>query len=75
MKHLILLFSLFATACTTHITLDSIEPANSASVFCHKQGGTAVARRNQQGGYDNLCRLPDGTMVDEQEYYRRHKPQ
>lgn len=72
MKKYFLLMSLLTSACSTHITLDKIEVANPASVFCHKQGGTAIAQRNKQGKYDSLCRLPDGKVVDEWEYYRQH---
>ncbi|SSY81181.1 putative hemolysin [Alysiella crassa] len=70
MKKYIVLIGLLASACT--ITLDKIEPASPSAVFCHKQGGTAIAKRNKQGNYDSLCRLPNGKEVDEWEYYRQH---
>ncbi|MGD9702507.1 MAG: DUF333 domain-containing protein [Acidimicrobiia bacterium] len=45
---------------------DDDEPAqlpNPASVFCEEQGGTV----DLQSG---ICTLPDGTEIDEWEYYR-----
>lgn len=43
--------------------------ANPASVFCVDQGGTVeiVDEADGQVGY---CNLPDGTRVDEWEYFR-----
>jgi putative hemolysin len=45
------------------------ELANPASVFCVEQGGTVeiVDEADGQVGY---CNLPDGTSVDEWEYFR-----
>ena len=47
--------------------------ANPASEFCVEQGGTVevVDDRSGQIGY---CTLPDGTRVDEWEYYRAAHP-
>lgn len=47
--------------------------ANPASVFCVEQGGTVeiVDEADGQVGY---CILPDGTRVDEWEYYRAENP-
>jgi putative hemolysin len=43
--------------------------ANPASVYCVKQGGR-VEIVDQAGGQVGYCNLPDGTRVDEWEYYR-----
>lgn len=47
----------------------STQMANPASVFCIDQGGTLdiVDEADGQVGY---CTLPDGTRVEEWEYYR-----
>lgn len=44
--------------------------ANPASVFCEEQGGTVEIVTDAAGNQASLCRLPDGTAVDEWEYYR-----
>jgi putative hemolysin len=43
--------------------------ANPASVYCVDQGGTLEIVQEAEGevGY---CNLPDGTRIDEWEYYR-----
>jgi putative hemolysin len=48
--------------------------ANPASVFCEEQGGTVeiVDEADGQVGY---CTLPDGTRVEEWEYYRSMNPE
>lgn len=52
---------------------DSTQIANPASVFCIEQGGTLeiVDEADGQVGY---CTLPDGTRVEEWEYYRSENP-
>ena len=47
--------------------------ANPASVFCVDQGGTLeiVSEADGEVGY---CTLPDGTRVEEWEYYRSQQP-
>lgn len=49
------------------------ELANPASVFCVEQGGTLeiVDEADGQVGY---CTLPDGTRVEEWEYFRSQNP-
>lgn len=44
--------------------------ANPASVFCEEQGGTVEIVTDAEGNQSGLCHLPDGTAVDEWEYYR-----
>ena len=43
--------------------------ANPASEFCVSKGGT-VEIVTDAGGEQGFCNLPDGTRVDEWEYYR-----
>jgi putative hemolysin len=52
---------------------DSSQIANPASEFCIEQGGTLeiVDETDGQVGY---CTLPDGTRVEEWEYYRSQNP-
>ena len=46
----------------------NVELANPASVFCVEQGGTSEIRDTADGQV-GICILPDGTEVDEWEYY------
>ncbi len=43
--------------------------ANPASVYCEKQGGT-VELVDESDGQRGYCNLPDGTRIEEWEYYR-----
>ena len=51
----------------------SPEEANPASEFCVESGGEVdiVTEADGQVGY---CVLPDGTRVDEWEYFRENSP-
>jgi hypothetical protein len=44
--------------------------ANPASVFCEEQGGTVEIVTDGAGNQSGVCHLPDGTEVDEWEYFR-----
>lgn len=46
---------------------------NPASVFCEEQGGTVEIVNDAEGNQSGVCRLPDGTRIDEWEYWRRHQ--
>ena len=50
------------------------EIANPASVYCVDKGGTIeiVSEADGEVGY---CNLPDGTRVDEWEYFRANNPE
>ena len=54
-------------------TSDVVGLANPASEFCIEQGGTLeiVDEPSGQVGY---CNLPDGTRVEEWEYFRENDP-
>jgi putative hemolysin len=47
--------------------------ANPASVYCEEQGGT-VEMVEEAGGTVGYCNLPDGTRIEEWEYYRQANP-
>ena len=47
---------------------------NPASVFCKDKGGTVEIVTASDGSQSGLCHLPDGTKVDEWEYYRQFHP-
>lgn len=48
--------------------------ANPASVFCEEQGGT-LELVDEAGGQVGYCNLPDGTRIEEWEYYRSMNPE
>ena len=58
----------FATT-TAVTTTPAGQIANPASVFCVEQGGT-VDIVDEAGGQVGYCNLPDGTRVEEWEYFR-----
>ena len=49
------------------------ELANPASVFCVEQGGT-LDIVDEAGGQVGYCNLPDGTRIEEWEYFRSANP-
>lgn len=53
---------------------DADEPGvpNPASAFCEEQGGQVEIDRDDAGNERGMCVLPDGTPVDEWEYFRTH---
>ena len=44
---------------------------NPASVYCVEQGGESILVRSKKGDF-GVCRLKDGTAVEEWEYYREN---
>ena len=50
-------------------TSEAPQIANPASQFCIDQGGT-LEMVDEQDGQVGYCNLPDGTRVEEWEYYR-----
>lgn len=50
-------------------TTDATGMPNPASVYCEEQGGT-VEIVDEPAGQVGYCNLPDGTRIDEWEYYR-----
>jgi len=44
--------------------------ANPASVYCEEQGGTLSIVEDAEGNQSGMCKLANGTEVEEWEYYR-----
>jgi uncharacterized protein len=51
-----------------------IQMPNPASVYCIERGG-AIDIKESSTGDVTYCALPDGTKVDEWEFYRQNHPQ
>ena len=49
--------------------------ANPASVYCEEQGGTITIVKDEEWNEYGMCKLADGTEVEEWEYYRTNHPQ
>ena len=49
---------------------DRTELPNPASVFCEEQGGTVEIVTDASGSQSGICHLPDGTRIEEWEYFR-----
>ena len=45
--------------------------SNPASVYCVEQGGESILVRSKKGDF-GICKLKDGTAVEEWEYYRQN---
>lgn len=79
MKHLALLLSTAALAACSADKAGQESPAvgtaNPASEFCIKQGGKLEMKKDKDGGEYALCHLPDGSAVEEWEYFRSHHGQ
>jgi putative hemolysin len=54
---------------------DAVGLANPAAVFCVEQGGRSEIRTADDGSQTGMCILPDGTEVDDWDYYREHHPE
>ena len=48
---------------------------NPASVYCEQQGGSVNIVKDAEGNESGMCKLADGTEVDEWEYYRANNPE
>ena len=59
---------------STNVENNDSEPTiwmpNPASVYCEEQGGTVNIVKNEEGNESGMCKLADGTEIDEWEYYR-----
>ncbi|UTO05134.1 DUF333 domain-containing protein [Moraxella sp. FZLJ2107] len=68
--------AMLLTACTTTNNTTEPEPmigmANPASEFCVKQGGKLEPRKDKDGGEYAMCHLPNGQVVEEWDYFRKH---
>ena len=48
--------------------------ANPASVYCEEQGVELIPMADEEWNQYAMCRLADGTEVEEWEYYRANNP-
>lgn len=53
---------------------NSVEIANPASEHCVNKGGKIEILKDESGE-KSMCHLPDGTIVEEWELFRRDNPQ
>lgn len=67
-----LAFGLAALALMSVACQQNDQIANPASEFCEEQGGTVEIVTDDAGNESGICRLPDGTDIDEWEYYRQY---
>ena len=44
--------------------------ASAAGDFCIKNGGELIVRKDGNGVDYTVCKLPDGTMIDAEEFYK-----
>jgi putative hemolysin len=65
-----LAMGLLIAGCTPSPSTDKpVSLANPASTYCVEQGGT-VEIRSDAKGQTGYCRLPDGRVVEEWEFFR-----
>ncbi|MFJ5445595.1 DUF333 domain-containing protein [Methylobacillus methanolivorans] len=60
--------------CHSNESSSTLAIANPASEHCVKQGGKLEIVRDE-AGEKGMCHLPDGTVVEEWELFRRDHPQ
>jgi uncharacterized protein len=67
------LVALMCVGCGSSTKQQPTQIPNPASVYCEKSGGKVdfVTTANGTAGY---CMLPDGTRIEEWEYFRQHNP-
>lgn len=75
-KHLILAsgltsVALFATGCQS-TSPHAIGMANPASTYCVNQGGQSFIKKDAQGAEVGYCRLPNGAIVEEWDFFRKN---
>ncbi|WP_296243327.1 MULTISPECIES: DUF333 domain-containing protein [unclassified Psychrobacter] len=56
---------------TDRVNDKPIGKANPASVYCIDQGGQSLIKKDSKGAEIGYCRLPNGTMVNEWDFYRQ----
>ena len=61
-------------AATEGTTGTTIWMPNPAAVYCEQQWGTVNIVKDAEGNETWMCKLGDGTEVDEWEYYRANNP-
>ncbi len=71
MKILLLPLVILMAACVPEEKPTNVGMANPASVYCVEQGGKLVSRETAAGTVSD-CHLPDGTVVEEWDFYRKN---
>ena len=71
MKILLLPLVILMAACVPEEKPAAVGLANPASVFCAEQGGKSVSRETAAGTVSD-CHLPDGSVVEEWDFYRKN---
>lgn len=52
---------------------EKVSIANPASEYCLEKGGTSEIQKDEEGNESSLCHLPDGTVIEEWELFRKEK--
>ena len=64
---------------TQEPTEEKAEPViwmpNPAAVYCEQQGWTITIVKDEEWNESGMCKLADGTEIDEWEYYRANNPE
>lgn len=63
-----------AAPATTVAPAEGAQIANPASVYCVEKGGKTEAKKDEAGNAIAMCHLPDGTVIEEWELFRRDHP-
>ena len=64
----------FLSGCNTKDPISTTAIANPASAHCVKKGGKLEIVK-EAAGEKGMCHLPDGSVVEEWELFRRDNPQ
>ena len=59
----------------TESTEENTQIANPAAEYCVAQGGTINIVKDEEWNESGMCKLADGTEVDEWEYFRANNPE
>lgn len=71
-----LFVSMLAPGCApTGDDARTVEIPNPASEHCASKGGKVEIEKNDNGDQVGMCHLPDGSIVEEWELFRRDNPQ
>ncbi|MCG7656964.1 putative hemolysin [Wielerella bovis] len=62
--------TLSACATSSHNDEPMVGMANPASVFCEKQGGQSINRKNTDGSEYGVCVFSNGSEINEWDYFR-----
>ena len=79
MKYLLSIFTLLTIfSCqavnteNTNASEKNIGMPNPASVYCVKQGGESIIKKDSAGNSYGVCKFKDGKEVDEWQYFREN---